>query len=175
MEWSIYSKVPVYYVRGMTFESLLDAHKQFIRDSQPCIKEPVGMEDDDDIIAKKTSRSLGINRKQDTCIKKRQAPLLKSRASLRSEKSSTVYSSRRPTGCVSVLVRNIPFSASDNELRDHFNHIEGIISARIDRGSAGSLGTGSILCTSAKNAQLLVDSMQNSFMSGRPIKVSLKG
>ena len=120
MEWPTGCQVPGYFVRGMTFESLLDAHRDFVdRINERGFPGSTRMEDDEELAPRRLIRALAVNKKQESGIRKKKSAILKSRASFETEKPLTAYSSRRPS-VRSVKVRNIPYSTSEDELRDHF-------------------------------------------------------
>ena len=174
MEWPDQCQVPSYFVRGMTFESMLDAHKQFFRKQDATAADPLEMVDDDESLNRRPIRRFGIKKGHDGGIQKRHGTILRPRSSVTSPKPSDSYSSKRPPGA-SVWVRNIPYSVTDSDLRDHFSHLRGIIFARVDRESGKSLGTGTVVFQSTKEALFAVDSMQNSCMGDRHIKLAMKG
>ena len=174
MEWPAQCQVPSYFVRGMTFESMLDAHKQLFRKQGDPASDPLEMVDDDESLNGRPIRRFGIKKVNESGIRKKHGTILRPRSSVTSPRPSSSYSSRRPPAA-SVWVRNIPYSVTDSDLRDHFSHLGGIIFARVDRESGKSMGTGTVVFQTTKEALCAVDTMQNSCMGDRHIKVALKG
>ena len=90
------------------------------------------------------------------------------------KKGAGAYESKRPSGGVSVSVKNIPYAVSDGELRNHFSHLGRIMSARIERESNGkSRGSGIVTFNTRKEALTVVESMQNTRLGDRPIRVTI--
>ncbi len=156
MQWpdDILVSPPEYLWRGMSFEEMLDSYKKHIR-----TKATVDDEGDE-----RMDRNLKLNKKtKNGAIKK--DPI---------NKKKSPYESKRPTGGASVVVRNIPYATTEEELKNHFNHLAKIVQVRIHRDeNNNSIGSGSVTFSNKKDALVVVDAMQDSRLGGRPISVVL--
>ena len=173
MDWPGELAVPSYFVRGQSFEELLVAFKAFSRESQRNVDR---MMDDEEMKSTKPDRKLGIMKKKGGIGKIKSGKEVKSQVVMKAKgrKGDSVYDSKRPSTGVAVVVRNIPYGTSDGELRNHFSHIGRILSAKIDRDESNkSMGSGTVTFNTRKEALTVVESMQNTRLGERPIRVTL--
>ena len=75
---------------------------------------------------------------------------------------------------MNIYVGNLPFTTSDNELRDLFGQVGGVISARVitDRESGRSRGFGFVEMSSNDEAALAIQRFHGYSMNGRNLTVN---
>ena len=163
MEWPATSvSVPPYLAKGMSFDDMLHSYKQFVR----------GLARDN--IDEEGDARMGSERKGKTSVqvskKSKGGGIAKE-----SKKRGSLYDSKRPSaGGVTVVVKNIPFATNEGGLRNHFNHIGRILHVSVDRDANNkSLGSGTVTFNSRKEANVALDSMQNTRLADRPIRITL--
>ena len=159
----------------MSLEALLAAHRSYAIGASKVKPKPhskTAMEDD----VEKPVRSkgtLGINRKPETSgIRKLAIAAKTGKAKLTKKGAEPKTPKGNDSGC-SVTVRNVPYSATDGELRNHFAHVGRILRANIIRAGEKSTGSGIVVFHSRKDALTVIDSMQNTRIGDRAIRVTL--
>lgn len=77
-------------------------------------------------------------------------------------------------GCMNIYVGNLPFSTSDNELRDLFGQVGNVTSARVitDRDTGRSRGFGFVEMPSAAEAQEAIQRFHGYSLGGRSLTVN---
>ena len=171
MQWPSDAPVPEYFVRGMSFDDLLKTYRKYTRTKA---ESPVDEEGDTQMIGQKTAKArpaLGINKKAKTGgIQK-----VKNQKLDKAPSKPSLYDSKRPKGVV-VSVKNIPYATTDMELKEHFSHLGHIIQAKVDRDKNNkSRGSGTITFSNRNEAEIVVESMQQTLIGDRLIRVLLAG
>lgn len=157
MQWPQDAAVvpPEYLARGMSFDEMLESYKRHVRSKASYQVDDEGDEKMD------STRSLKINKKGKG-------------GGIKKDKPSVYTSKRPPANGASVVVRNVPFTATEDELKKHFNHLGKIIQVRIHKDEQKkSIGSGIVTFSNRKDAIVVVDAMQNTRLGGRPISVTL--
>jgi RNA recognition motif-containing protein len=158
MDWPVdATPVPEYLVRGMSFDDMLGAYKKFVRTHHELVVDEEG----DTKMQGSGERSLNLKKKGKT-------------GGIQKETRVSKYESKRPPNGVPVFVKNIPYSCSEGELRHHFSHIGRVLKVEIDRSdNRKSLGTGTVFLSSRKEANVAAESLQNTRLGDRAIRVTL--
>ena len=174
MNWPSGTVVPPYFREGMTLDHLLEAHKSNISAKTP-VAEETGFTDE--LVETNKHSSRWPHRESRSMVKKKsQSGIQKLAVSARTKVKllKRVDSAKKnQSEGVSVSVKNIPFKATDGELRAHFSHIGRILRAKVDRDGSKSLGSGTVTFGSRKEALSVIESMQNTKMGDRPIYITL--
>ena len=75
---------------------------------------------------------------------------------------------------MNIYVGNLPFSTSDNDLRELFSQVGGVVSARVitDRETGRSRGFGFVEMGSSEEAQEAIQRFNGYAMGGRNLTVN---
>jgi hypothetical protein len=171
MQWPSDIPVPEYFVRGMSFDDLLTTYRKYTKTKAELLVDEEG---DTQMIGQKSAKArsaLGINKK----AKSGGIEKAKIHNPHKGPSKPGLYDSKRPKGVV-VSVKNIPFATTDMELKEHFSHLGHILQAKVDRDKNNkSRGSGTITFSSRNEAEIVVESMQQTCIGDRVIRVLLAG
>ena len=171
MEWPEGAQVPEYFSRGMSFDALLAAYKAFVRR-----KGEIDFQGDARMKGQKVTLKPLRSEPARTVIRSAQTGgILKpnKKAVSKTATVSKLYGSRRNKG-YTLSVKNLPFSTTDSEFKNHFSHLGTIVQATIDRDPNNrSRGSGTITFKTKQEAEVVLGTMQKSSIGDREIRVLL--
>lgn len=171
MEWPDGAQVPDYFSRGMSFDALLAAYKAFVRRNGEVDFQGDARMKGQKVTLKpqRSGPTMTVNRsaKAGGILKPNKNAVNKTVA------VSKLYGSRRNKG-YTLSVKNLPFSTTDSEFKNHFSHLGTILQATIDRDqNSRSRGSGTIKFKTKEEADVVLGTMQNSSIGNREIRVLL--
>jgi RNA recognition motif-containing protein len=161
MDWPAGSiNVPPYLTKGLSFDDMLVAYRRYAREMA---KDHIDEEGDAKMGSDRKGKSIQINKNGKLGSIAKDV-----------KKKGSVYDSKRSTSGITVVVKNIPFTINEGSLRNHFIQIGKIAQVRIYRDdNKKSLGSGAVTFQSRKDANTAMDTMQNTRLGDRNIRVTL--